>query len=492
MLSVAVFSLLFVCGVRSLDLQNGKCPGAPNTVDYDVRKLSGLWYETERILTNSEDSRGCDVFYVEPASGSDVKIYFSSKDLRTGFEEEGHGQISNSRGKPGSFDLKFGSEEPKKIKFYLVDTDYNFYAILWSCQELASGQHSEMTSLLAKTVRLPLSFKARLYRHLRSLGVETANFRTVHQKNCRRDHFNLNLNISGSSSSRLVKRYATTSGDKPDLPIKITEVSFEELGVLINASNVTLIDVRTPEELKEVGMIPSSVNVPLAEVEQAFQLPSDKFKEKYGFPLPSKDDGNVVMTCRSGRRATEAIIIVRKFGYDKCNLLGLISITVDFSRLIFSERMRQLCYDNTVPFLLLSVTWYHNYCKFCNILFGDHERPVEIKYDELSKLVKSGQVTLVDVREPSEVQSDGKIPGSINVPVSKVEKELQLSPAEFQASYGRSLPDKTDDKVVFHCRAGMRACQATEVARKLGFTSARVYKGSFQDWQANGGKIEKP
>ncbi|XP_013788659.1 uncharacterized protein LOC106472554 [Limulus polyphemus] len=441
MLSLAVLSLLFVCGVRSQDLQDGKCPGAPNTVDYDVRKLGGVWYETERILTNSEDNRACDVFYIEPASGSDVKIFFSAKNLRTGFEEEGHGQIPDSRGKAGSFDLKFGSEESKKIKFYLVDTDYNFYAILWSCQELASGQHSEMTSLLARTVRIPLLFKVRLYRHLKNLGVETADFRTVHQTNCRRDHFNLNHNISGSSESRLVKRYATTSEDKSDPPIKITEVSFEELSALINASDVTLIDVRTPEELKEVGMIPTSVNVPLAEVEQAFQLPSNEFKEKYGFPLPSKDDGNVVMTCRSGRRATDAIIIVRKFGYDKSA-----------------------------------------------VKVGERD---EIKYDELSNLMKSGQVTLVDVREPSELQTDGKIPGSINVPVSQVEKALQLPPAAFKANYDRSLPDKTDDKIVFHCRAGMRACQATEVARKLGFTSARVYKGSFQDWQANGGKIEK-
>ncbi|XP_076332037.1 rhodanese domain-containing protein CG4456-like [Tachypleus tridentatus] len=95
------------------------------------------------------------------------------------------------------------------------------------------------------------------------------------------------------------------------------EIKYDELCDLIKANKITLIDVRTSQELKDVGLIPGSLNIPLAEIEDAFHLPPNEFKKKYGSFQPSKTDENVIITCRSGRRAADAIQKLEKLAYNK-------------------------------------------------------------------------------------------------------------------------------------------------------------------------------
>ncbi|XP_013779371.2 heat shock protein 67B2-like [Limulus polyphemus] len=95
------------------------------------------------------------------------------------------------------------------------------------------------------------------------------------------------------------------------------EIKYDELCNLVKANKMTLIDVRTFQELKDVGLIPGSLNIPLAEVEDAFRLLPNEFEKKYGSSQPSKNDENIIITCRSGRRAKDAIQILEKLGYNK-------------------------------------------------------------------------------------------------------------------------------------------------------------------------------
>lgn len=62
-----------------------------------------------------------------------------------------------------------------------------------------------------------------------------------------------------------------------------------------------------------------------------------------------------------------------------------------------------------------------------------------------------------------------------------LEEALNLSESEFKEKFGRDKPAK-EQEVVFHCKMGGRAGKATELAMSLGFTNAKSYKGSFQDW----------
>ncbi|XP_011695310.1 PREDICTED: heat shock protein 67B2-like isoform X2 [Wasmannia auropunctata] len=105
----------------------------------------------------------------------------------------------------------------------------------------------------------------------------------------------------------------------------------------------------------------------------------------------------------------------------------------------------------------------------------------KVDYEELLKDQKNPEVLIVDVREPSEIQETGKLPGSINVPMNNLQELVNLSDDEFLNKYGKSKPSK-ETKIVFSCRSGMRAKRAKESLQGLGYTQAHFYLGSWMEW----------
>jgi len=82
------------------------------------------------------------------------------------------------------------------------------------------------------------------------------------------------------------------------------------------AGSLIYMDVRSRQELETDGAIVGSYVVPTPELDQAFQLDDAAFLAKYCFPKPAKDATDVVVACKSGRRALAAINKLRAVGYD--------------------------------------------------------------------------------------------------------------------------------------------------------------------------------
>ncbi|VEN36216.1 unnamed protein product [Callosobruchus maculatus] len=102
-------------------------------------------------------------------------------------------------------------------------------------------------------------------------------------------------------------------------------VSFGELRKLGNkpSKDVYIIDVREPTELQETGVIPSSINIPLGELESALKdLNDGQFRDKFGRDKPGKQD-LIIFSCLKGGRSTKAQEISQKLGYQKVsNFVG--------------------------------------------------------------------------------------------------------------------------------------------------------------------------
>jgi rhodanese-related sulfurtransferase/DNA-binding transcriptional ArsR family regulator len=97
--------------------------------------------------------------------------------------------------------------------------------------------------------------------------------------------------------------------------------------------------------------------------------------------------------------------------------------------------------------------------------------------DALLARVRSGEVTLLDVR-PAEEHRAGHIPGAISMPVEELEARL------------RELP--SDRTVVAYCRGPfcVMAVDAVKVLRKGGFDAHHLELG-VADWQARGGRVAR-
>ncbi|XP_041429809.1 putative thiosulfate sulfurtransferase, mitochondrial [Xenopus laevis] len=90
-------------------------------------------------------------------------------------------------------------------------------------------------------------------------------------------------------------------------------------------------------------------------------------------------------------------------------------------------------------------------------------------YEEIKKLSQSGTGYIIDVRNPEEVQR-GKIPNSINIPVSQFEAALRMDPGTFQKTFHVVKPKPSEENIIIHCFSGKRGAQATAIATALGFS----------------------
>ncbi|PHH71783.1 hypothetical protein CDD80_4996 [Ophiocordyceps camponoti-rufipedis] len=112
---------------------------------------------------------------------------------------------------------------------------------------------------------------------------------------------------------------------------------------------------------------------------------------------------------------------------------------------------------------------------------------------------KSNDVYLVecriytDVREKHELVKTGKIPGAINIPMSKAVEGRgcwRIPDKAFEENYGFARPPR-DAHVIFYCRAGVRAHAAAVMAFESGWKSVGEYPGSWLDWSTTGSGGEK-
>lgn len=107
-----------------------------------------------------------------------------------------------------------------------------------------------------------------------------------------------------------------------------------------------------------------------------------------------------------------------------------------------------------------------------------------ISPDEAKKLVGRADVLFLDVREPAEVATSGKVPGAVAVPRGLV--EFRADPAS--AAYDKNFdPSKT---VVAYCASGGRSALVGKTLKDMGFANVRNL-GGFKGWVDAGGEVEK-
>jgi len=99
-----------------------------------------------------------------------------------------------------------------------------------------------------------------------------------------------------------------------------------------------------------------------------------------------------------------------------------------------------------------------------------------VEGEELLRRVKSGEVTVLDVRPPEEFHA-GHIPGALSIPLGELKARL------------KELPKGRD--VVAYCRGPycVMAIEAVELLRTKGFKAHRMEQGVV-DWRARGWRVE--
>jgi len=115
-------------------------------------------------------------------------------------------------------------------------------------------------------------------------------------------------------------------------------------------------------------------------------------------------------------------------------------------------------------------------------LGGRNQKWCELNYETLSIMMNRGNMWLIDVREKNEIQKAGKIPQSMNIPLSTLKEALLQDSDDFFSQYGFPKPQKQDEYMVFYSLNHVKGGTALEIAHRLGYRKARQYAGGYQDW----------
>jgi rhodanese-related sulfurtransferase len=96
----------------------------------------------------------------------------------------------------------------------------------------------------------------------------------------------------------------------------------------------------------------------------------------------------------------------------------------------------------------------------------------------------SEDVVIVDLRDPREIEREGRIPGTFHCPRGML--EFWLDP---ESPYAKPIFQQ-DKTFVFHCASGLRSALAAKTAQDMGLKPVAHLGGGFAAWREAGGPVE--
>jgi rhodanese-related sulfurtransferase len=92
----------------------------------------------------------------------------------------------------------------------------------------------------------------------------------------------------------------------------------------------------------------------------------------------------------------------------------------------------------------------------------------------------------VDLRDPREIQREGRIPGSFSCPRGML--EFWIDP---ESPYAKAVFQEPK-RFVFYCASGWRSALAARTAQEMGLEGVAHLAGGFTAWRDAGGAVEMP
>ncbi|MDX1529537.1 MAG: MBL fold metallo-hydrolase [Gammaproteobacteria bacterium] len=123
-----------------------------------------------------------------------------------------------------------------------------------------------------------------------------------------------------------------------------------------------------------------------------------------------------------------------------------------------------------------------------NLKIGLHQEELEargwaLSCEQMRRLIGSADIVLVDLRDDSERDRHGIIPGSLHVPYAEVSENV--SPGGLLNELVRA----TNKRVIFYCAFGERSAMAVEAAQEAGLSSTCHITGGLDAWKKCKGTV---
>ena len=109
-----------------------------------------------------------------------------------------------------------------------------------------------------------------------------------------------------------------------------------------------------------------------------------------------------------------------------------------------------------------------------------------LSVDQAKALHSDANVVFVDLRDPRELEREGKMPKAFHCPRGML--EFWIDP---ESPYAKPAFQE-DKKYIFFCAGGWRSALAAKTAQDMGLKPVAHIEGGFGAWKKNGGAVEMP
>ena len=107
-----------------------------------------------------------------------------------------------------------------------------------------------------------------------------------------------------------------------------------------------------------------------------------------------------------------------------------------------------------------------------------------LSVEEASALHGRDDVVFVDLRDPRELEREGRLPGAFHCPRGML--EFWIDP---ESPYAKPVFSQ-DKQFIFFCAGGLRSALAAEAAQEMGLKPVAHIAGGFGAWKKAGAPFE--
>ncbi|XP_055706792.1 apolipoprotein D isoform X1 [Phlebotomus papatasi] len=177
----------------------GRCPKYPSMPKYNMTKFTGKWYEVERSFYLPEIASGCTTLSFQPVDTSqDLEASYGKLEvaIKTVNQWTGNPSVSLGFALPESenssiMHFQLSSRLPAALarllpgtgKYQILFTDYDNFAILWSCFNFGFA-HTDQIWLLGRDRDFVFEIRKKIYDALDQLGLDSDRLVISKNKNC--------------------------------------------------------------------------------------------------------------------------------------------------------------------------------------------------------------------------------------------------------------------------------------------------------------------
>ncbi|XP_011307801.1 apolipoprotein D [Fopius arisanus] len=159
------------------------CPDVETISTFDVENYMGKWYEQYRYFMIFEAGGKCVTANYSLNNDETVKVVNAQVNSLLGFPSqiEGSARIVDPKD-PGKLAVKF-PVSPFEGSYWILDTDYDSYAAVWSCQSLLVA-NTQFAWILTREQNPPQDVIEKAKDAFKKNSISVDLFLKTNQENC--------------------------------------------------------------------------------------------------------------------------------------------------------------------------------------------------------------------------------------------------------------------------------------------------------------------